>query len=244
MSKLYDEYFNNQFKFSYNIEKYNFVKIIKKIFDNWDNSIENIHNFYEDSINDEQVTIDTDTCTKYHQKYYKSPYYNEMIILYQQFVKEVVLPLFNCDDTEFVIQKEPSFRVSPPNNTALGFRPNMGDPEDKIGLHCDRDYAHPDTEINFMLTFGNQYGNNSCYVETEPHNNNFVALEMKYGEFISFYGNKCRHFNRVNDTGISRVSIDFRVMPLSKYDSNCSNQSLHSKRKFIIGDYYINMSRN
>jgi len=243
MPKSYDELKANQTLFSYDTAKYNFVEKLTKIFDNCNLLVENIHEFFETDEN-KQVTIDDDTKTKFHQKYYKSENYNEMIDLYQKFVKDIVLPIFNCEDNEFVVQKEPSFRVCPPKNTALGFRPNMGDPEDKIGIHCDGDYGHPENEINFMLTFGNQYGNNSCYVETSPYSNNFVALEMKYGEFIAFYGNRCRHFNRINDTGISRVSIDFRVMPLSKYDSNCEKESLHSKRKFLIGDYYVKMSRN
>ena len=242
MSKTYNDLKTSQTKFSYDTTKYNFVDKLNKIFDNCDLPVENIHNFFGNDQN-KQVTIDDDTRTKFHQKYYKSEHYNEMIELYQSFVKNVVLPVFNCEDIEFIVQKEPSFRVCPPNNTALGFRPNMGDPEDKVGLHCDSDYGHPEGEINFILTFGNQYENNSCYVETMPNSNNFVSLQMKYGEFIGFYGNRCRHFNKVNDTGISRVSIDFRVMPLSKYDFNCVAESLHSKRKFLIGDYYIKMSR-
>jgi FkbM family methyltransferase len=89
-----------------------------------------------------------------------------------------------------------------------------------------------------MLTFGNQYGNNSCYVETAPSSDIFHPIEMKYGEFVSFYGNKCRHFNRKNDTGISRVSIDFRIMPISKYNPDYDKESLHTKRKFLLGGYY------
>ena len=243
MSYSYENYLNNQFKFSYDTNKYDFVKIIKKIFDDLQFPIEKLHMYIENSINQEQITIDNDTSTMFHKKYYNSPYYNEMIILYQHFIKEVVLPLINCEDTEFVIQKEPSFRIHLPNNTALGYRPNRGDPDDKIGLHCDGDYGHQITEINFMLTFGPQFGNNSCYVETSPGNAIFVPLEMNYGEFISFYGNQCRHYNKRNDTNISRVSIDFRIIPLSKYDPNCNNISLHSKRKFLIGDYYTIIHR-
>ena len=57
MSASYSEFKINQFKFTYDTNKYNFVEKLNKIFDNWDNSIENIHNFYEGSINDAQVTI-------------------------------------------------------------------------------------------------------------------------------------------------------------------------------------------
>lgn len=231
-----------QHKFIFNIAEYNFEGILRKIFDNWEHPIYELYKYFDDSDKLEQIIIDGDTKTKFHRKYYDSPYYNEFLEEYYRFVKEVVLPLFN-DENEFVIQKDPAFRIHLPNNTALGYRPNMNDPEDKIGLHCDGDYGHPIGEINFMLTLSGQYGNNSCFVETEPENNNFTPLEMEYGEFISFNGNKCRHYNKTNDTGVGRVSIDFRIIPKALYDETYRGESLHGKRKFIIGGYYIAMTK-
>lgn len=238
----YSKFIESHHKFQYNIKQYNFQEVLRKIFDDWTEPIENLHKYFENSESLTQITIDDDTKTNFHKKYYNSPYYNELINLYYTFLREVVLPLFK-DDEEFIVQKDPSFRINLPNNTALGYRPNMGDPEDKIGLHCDGDYAHPDGEINFMLTFGKQYGNNSCFVETSPGNEEYYPIEINFGEFVSFYGNKCRHFNRINDTNISRISIDFRVIPISKYYCNNKNISLHGKRKFLIGDYYVSMKR-
>jgi hypothetical protein len=216
---------------------------LKKIFDDWSGPIETLHEFFHGSDTLEQITIDNDTKTAFHQKYYKSEHYDQMVSLYHNFVKDCVIPLFDCDDTVFVIQKEPTFRINLPNNSALGVRPTMQDPTDRIGIHCDADYNHPDGEINFMLTFGKQFGTNSCYVETAPGSDEFYPIEMNYGEFFSFYGNKCRHFNKKNDTGMSRVSIDFRVMPISKYNEECNKKSLHSDRPFLIGGYYTIISR-
>lgn len=227
---------NTQHKFFYDTKFYNFDILIKKIFDGWNKPLELLHEYTNDNI--AQLTIDNDTSTSFHKKYYTSPYYLEFINLYHKFIKEVVLPQIKCEDTKFVVQSEPSFRINLPNNTAIGVRYNTDESSGIIGLHCDSEYGHPASELNFMMTFTNQYGNNSCYVETMPMNNTFVPLEMKYGEFISFYGNKCRHFNKKNDTGITRVSIDFRVIPYSRYDPECKTQSLHSNRKFLIGEYY------
>jgi hypothetical protein len=54
---------------------------------------------------------------------------------------------------------------------------------------------------------------------------------------VQFYGNQCFHYNRVNRGGRTRVSFDFRVIPLSEYrddvDVKCSVQS---SRRFTIGD--------
>jgi hypothetical protein len=243
MSQLeYSNFREQHHKFKYDTREYDFQGVLCKIFDDWSQPIETLHNYFNNSESLKQITIDEDTKTIFHKKYYNSPHYEELLNLYYTFVREVVLPLFK-DDEEFVVQKDPAFRINLPNNTALGFRPNMGDPEDKIGIHCDADYAHPEGEINFMLTFGKQYGNNSCFVETAPGSEDYYPIEMEFGEFVSFYGNKCRHFNRVNNTGVSRISIDFRVMPISKYDPVNTSQSLHGKRKFLIGDYYIAMKK-
>ena len=67
---------------------------------------------------------------------------------------------------------------------------------------------------------------------------------MKYGEFYSFYGNKLKHYNKTNDTGDSRVSIDFRIIPKSYYEEKNENKSLHGKRPFLIGGYYVELSRD
>ena len=230
-------------KFTYDTERYPFTRILRKIFDDWDDKIENLHLFFQNSDMIKQITIDEDTKTKFHRHYYDSQHYQEMLDLYYTFVKEIVLPLFKTDDTEFIVQKDPCFRINIPNNTALGKRTSMNDPDDKIGIHCDGEYGHPDSEINFMLSFGYQRGTNSCYIETQIGNEIYEPVEIKYGEFINFYGNKLRHFNKVNTTGESRVSIDFRIIPKSLYDNNNTSVSLHGKRPFLIGGYYIELSK-
>jgi len=219
--------------FSYDTTVYKFDEIIKKIFDV--SSLTDIHTYSD--INNGIVSRTADTSTHYHKKFYESEHYSEFIQLYYKFVKEVILPIFDTTDYQFVVQKDAAFRINPPNGTALGFCPN--DPDGKIGFHCDSDYNHQPGEINFILTMSGQSGNNSCYIETSPHSEIYKSVDIKYGEFISFYGNKCRHYNRLNDTGVSRVSIDFRVMPISKYDSTYSLTSVTKGKQFIIGDYYM-----
>jgi hypothetical protein len=243
MVYTHSEFTKNKYIFTYDTKKYNFKKILHLIFDEWDKPIESLHEFFGDSNSLEQITIDNDTTTKFHRKYYDSPHYPKLLDLYYIFVKEVVLPLFNENDKEYVVQKDPCFRICLPNNTAIGLRKEMNDPEDKIGIHCDGDYHHPSGEINFMLSFGEQYGNNSCFVETSLGSDMYEPITMNYGSFVSFYGNKYKHFNKKNDTGISRISIDFRIIPYSKYDPTSTAESLHGKRKFLIGDYYVKLTK-
>ena len=62
-------------------------------------------------------------------------------------------------------------------------------------------------------------------------------LKIQKGEFISFYGNKCLHYNMLNTTGKTRISLDFRVIPGSIYKDSL-DKAIHSNRKFIVGEYY------
>merc|ERR1711907_775248 len=102
---------------------------------------------------------------------------------------------------------EPSFRVNLPNNTAIGFRPGRGDPEDQIGLHTDGEYEHPSGEINFILPLTPMFGSNSLYVESEPGKGDYSPVTQRPGFVFRFYGNQCRHFNVVNLSGHTRVSL-------------------------------------
>ena len=44
----------------------------------------------------------------------------------------------------------------------------------------------------------------------------FEPITCGYGTMYAFRGNECEHFTEVNLTGLTRVSIDFRVIePIS-----------------------------
>jgi hypothetical protein len=215
--------------YKYDTEEHPFYEKVQEIFST-QAPLELIHN---ENTTTEQVTFDTDTSTDYHKLYYKSDLYKEMIAIYDDFFVKNILPIFGED---IVVQKEPSFRICLPNNTALGKCVTDTDSE-IIGMHCDGDYNHPKEEINFMLTITGQEETNSCYIETEPKKGDFFPVKLAKGDFMSFYGNQCRHYNKVNRTGKTRISIDFRVIPYSQYNEN-DNTSVHSNRKFCIGDYF------
>lgn len=217
--------------YKYDTEEHPFYEKVQEIFST-QLPLELIHT---ENTTTEQVTFDTDTSTDYHKLYYKSDLYNEMIAIYDDFMVKNILPIFGED---IVVQKEPSFRICLPNNTALGKCATDTDSE-IIGMHCDGDYNHPKEEINFMLTITGQEDTNSCYIETEPKKGDFFPVKLARGDFMSFYGNQCRHYNKVNRTGKTRISIDFRVIPYSQYNETTANASaVHSNRKFCIGDYF------
>ena len=223
----FNHFSNGNYTYNYSQYEYPFYEKIQKIFNE-----PNLEMISSSSLG--QVTFENDTATDFHKIYYKSPYYNEIIDIYNKFIQNCILPLFK--DTTLIVQKEPSFRIHLPNNTALGKRSDQGD-DVRIGLHCDSWYNHPKEEINFILTITGQEDTNSCYIETQPKSNIFFPLKIQKGEFISFYGNKCLHYNMLNTTGKTRISLDFRVIPGSIYKDSL-DKAIHSNRKFIVGEYY------
>ena len=189
-----------------------------------------------------QLTFEEDTRTKFHKQFYGSSEFPAVVELYKRLVQDCILPALKEEtgEGEFLVQREPSFRVHLPNNTALGIRAEEGGGE-KIGLHCDADYNHPEDEINFVLTITGQGGTNSFYVESEPGKGDYLPVALKYGEVFRFYGNRCRHYNQVNKTGATRISLDFRVIPGTF--TGPVRSAVHSGRPFTAeeGGYYVKM---
>jgi hypothetical protein len=216
--------------FRYDSIKYPFHSKIQEIFAT-QHSLEDLHTQFDLS-SFSQVTFDNDTATMFHKKYYKSEKYHEVIAIYNLFLENEIVPMFKED---LVVQKEPSFRVCVPNNTALGKLST--DTNEIIGLHCDGDYNHPKEELNIMLSVTGQHDTNSCYAETEPGKGDFQSIDLEPNQYMTFYGNQCRHYNRVNVTGKTRVSFDFRIIPKRLY-TEVDSIAVHSGRKFTIGGYY------
>ena len=69
-------------------------------------------------------------------------------------------------------------------------------------------------------------------------NDKDIKLKLEKNNYWIGYLNQCKHYNKINDTKKTRISMDFRIIPYSKYKES-NNLSATSKSKFIIGDYYI-----
>ena len=223
---------------TYSPDIYPFQEIMKKVLQ-YDGNLSKAHTLLEESASWEQITFQNDTSTDFHKRYYKSPYYAEMVTLYHRFLQDWLLP--QLEEDEYIVQKEPSFRIHIPNNTALGKRGDEAD-EEKIGMHCDGDYNHPSSEMNYMITITGQEETNSCYVESQPKKGDFHPIHINYGEVFRFYGNQCRHYNMKNITENTRISFDFRVIPASQYKEEDSI-AVHSGRKFVVGGYYMRLRK-
>ena len=82
------------------------------------------------------------------------------------------------------------------------------------------------------------WGTNGVYIESIPGLADYRSRPMEFGEFIMFYGNKLRHHNKSNNTGVTRCSFDFRVIPPVNYDNSYNEESATMSNKFIVGEYY------
>lgn len=132
---------------------------------------------------------------------------------------------------EAYIQKFPSFRVHLPENVAV------------VVNHYDSDenHGHKKGEINFIYALTDMYGTNTVKVEKMPRLEEYESLELKKGELICFNGNLCSHYNMINKEAKTRMSFDFRILPLNYYDQQYERVSVTTGKKYVEGEYYIRM---
>ena len=147
--------------------------------------------------------------------------------IYSAFIRGVAAPFF-ADPESVVCQRDPTFRCVMPSDSAVGIP------------HCDADYLHQASEINFWLPLTRVYGSNTLWVESSPGLGDFHPLELEYGQAAVFYGNQCRHYTMANDTPTTRVSIDFRVIPGARFEADPElSRDSKGNQRFQLGQYYF-----
>lgn len=225
-------YFNNEMvygkkhlnKLVFDKEKYNFVKLVTDLFDI---ELNNLHNYSETKY--ELFTeIGKDSHTEYHKKFYSKidSNWKEMEETYTNFISEVVLPYLGLD--EALYQVYPNFRVQLPNNVAV------------VIDHYDSDenHRHPNGEVNFICALTDMYDTNTIWAEKHPRWKDYIPMKLSKGDCISFNGNKCSHHNKINETGKTRVSFDFRILPLNLYNDKNETTSVTTNKQYVEGGYY------
>ena len=221
-------------KLEYNVNDYKFIEILKKLFTKL--NITELNESHTKANNEYELftMLGKDSNTEFHDIFYNELHdgWKEMKNEYEKFVKEVVLPFLELD--EALVQTFPSFRVHLPNNVAI------------VINHYDSDenHKHPTGEINFIYAFTEMFDTNTVYVEKMPLLDEYNPILLKEGETICFNGNKCKHHNKVNDTGKTRISWDFRILPLNYYNPENSLESVTTNTKYVDGGYYTRYIAN
>ena len=230
---------------------------------NWEKIIQNIYiekYNYNDNLDEIHKLLDTNMIEQKHKDfYYNLPifgindresifvkdfynYYDNNLIIekaYYKLIETRLKPLFNNE--KLVIQKTPNIRFHLPFNSNIG-RLETDPDENIIGLHSDSEFGHPSGEQNIIISVTDMYDTNSLYYEKSPNSkksfDNYENLNLKKNNVWIGNLNKCKHYNEINLTNKTRISMDFRIIPYSKYNES-DNHSLTNNKKFKIGDYYI-----
>lgn len=184
-----------------------------------------------EGINDKYPVFqrENDQSTTYHKMYYtysRTDDFQEG--LYKPFIKYVKDTIYG--GAQIVYQKIPTFRIALPDNIAVG------------EYHRDRDYrngewANTVKEENYYLPFTRAYSTNTIWTETGEGWEDYTPLQCEYGEFYRWDASNLKHGNKQNDTGTTRVSVDFRIIPYSRYKDS-DHGSINMKLPFKIGGYY------
>ena len=210
-------------KIKYSVEDYPFADIIALILNT--TNLSKIHKEYHFEKYD-LFTRDKDQSTKYHKLYYNN-FSKKIEPTYTKFIKNVIRPLYN---EEIVYQKIPTFRLHFPGNIAVG-------EYHKDKWYRDNEWHEEVCEMNFYLPFTKAYGTNSICVESEEDKKDFSDMKTEYGECIRWDWANLTHGNKQNLTNTTRISVDFRVIPYSRYKPS-NHGSINTKTKFEIGGYY------
>ena len=130
--------------------------------------------------------------------------YGAFVAAFRAFVADVVVPVVG---EGVAYQCPPTLRLHFPGPRALG------------APHRDGDYdGHTGDEINFWVPLTRAAGTSSLYVESAPGADDAAPLDLRYGDCYRFDGEHCKHHTVANATGATRVSLDFRCIPLSLYE--------------------------
>lgn len=206
-------------KIKYDIEKYPFGKILQNVFD-----VGYLHEINDDV---QLFSRETDQSTIFHKKYYEWTLTDEFITLYDNFILDIIRPLY---DEKIVYQSIPTFRIAYQNNIAVGeFH--------KDKFYRDEKWTKDVKEDNFFLPFTDAFDTNTIWAETIEDLGDFIPLNCNYGEIIQWDGSNLMHGNNINKTGKTRVSVDFRVIKYSNYKPS-EHLTINTKTKFKVGGYY------
>ena len=185
-----------------------------------------LHLIHKDHPFKETLVYGTDQAQLLHRIFYDmmdGDVNQTFVNLYRRFIKKVIMPHYNFP---VVFQRFPTLRIHQPSNIAV------------FGWHRDRDYNHHPQEINYFLPITSAFGTNTFWYESEPDKEDYQPMEAEYGEAIEWDGSNCRHGNKSNDTGKTRVSFDFRILPREVCVNNTPKKSITQSTKFKIGDYF------
>ena len=218
-----------QYKLTYDPAVYKFKTLVANLFEVED--LSSLHTTIGSAyVAPDGITgLGNDTHSRYHKMFYDKirSGWPEFTNAYTRFIKNEVAPLLK-DDNEVIYQALPSFRIQYPTGKAV------------TTWHCDNDdrHKHPIGELNILLPLTEMKNENAVWAESLPGLGDYSPMNCQHGEFILWNGNRCRHGNKPNTTGVTRVSLDFRIIPKAYYNEEYAATTATTKMRFRVGEYY------
>ena len=216
--------------FNYDIKRYPFKGIVKRYLEA--ESLEELHriNRFDKTLTDHNGES-PDQRTKLHKMFYKNmdldPSFKN---LYDFFIESFVNDLLGGKN--FLYQTFPTLRIHQPENIAV------------FAFHKDKDYNHNHKEINFFLPVTRAFQTNTFWAESSEDKGDFSPVESDYGGLVMWDGANLKHGSKANETDITRVSFDFRIIYEEDYLSQQMLSSHSRGKKFCEGEYFTNFKKN
>ncbi len=210
---------------AYDLQKYMLHTEVEKIFNVSELTL--LHLERPDLLPSSLLTFENESKTSFHEKFYGALHEGKLEVLkekYQKFIEAEVRPKFS---DSIAVQAFPSFRVHLPNDQAIH----------KWHYDSDHDHRHPEWEINYFLPLTDAVDTQTIWLESVPGLRDYSPINLKYGEYVIFDGNRSMHGNKQNLSGKCRVSFDFRILPINRLPK-ADILSVTAGKKFQIGDYY------
>lgn len=225
MYKIFN-YDENLFPFKKTIEKIlnSDIELLHKKY-NFDN---NLCDFTGGSINN-NVKINNSNINIYDftQEFYSKLLNDDFFInIWKNFSFYLKKHLFN--DEEIYIQKTPSIKIIPSNSNLQYVEKTSIIFNREINWHIDNQepFWHPTFEKNMWMSVMDTDEDNALYVED---NDDIIPLLTKHNQLVMFDGIHHGAFvhNRSSNT---RISLDFKIVPLKDYDSSLLSDKIVKKR--------------
>ncbi|MBV8480535.1 MAG: streptomycin biosynthesis protein StrG [Actinobacteria bacterium] len=202
----------------YDLERYPLPEIVR-----WQFGVDELDEIHT-SADYPLLTRENDQKTVFHERFYVIG--DEFFDTYHRLLVEVVQPLFG---ENLIYQRVPTFRVHLPGNVAVG------------EMHRDRDYSHGQGEVNLWLPFTRAWDTNTVWIESSEGSNDVRPYACDVGQMLMFDGVNLLHGNVKNETGKTRVSVDFRVIPESQYVAR-EAATINTKLSFTVGGYFADLA--
>ncbi|MEZ0375114.1 MAG: hypothetical protein ACAI44_38870 [Candidatus Sericytochromatia bacterium] len=185
----------------YDIQKYPFISLVCEVFGVKDLSL--LHLERQDLLPSAELSFDNESKTGFHSSYYarQNNGWPGMRETYRNFVADLIGPWLG---EPVYFQAMPTFRIHLPEQKAIH----------KWHYDSDSDHGHPLGELNYQIALTPMLPESATWCETRPRAEDFFPMVLLPGQFLQFNGNLCTHGNKKNTSGKTRVSLDFRVLPL------------------------------